>query len=333
MDSRYTKLAESIGLGHSERIARLFKMIADSDEADLLLALPADAPGLSKRFGKSVEETQKMIDLMFYKGLIFPSHKTDPPTWRRGRDMIQFHDATLLWPDAPKEFIDRWQEWTETEWPEMAKAIEKLSAKPGMRIIPVGVALKAEGQVLAFEDVEALVNNSKVLAVTNCTCRLAAHKCKKTLQACVQVNNAATYAIARGTGRELTKQEALDLMRAAEEEGLIHTTFNSRSVDHVICNCCGCCCQFLPELIQRGTQVVDSSRFRAEVNSEACTACETCVDRCYFGAITMEGDVAVINSGKCLGCGVCAVSCPTGAMAIIEVRSPDHVPESLKMPH
>ena len=43
MDERYKQLATHIGLGDSERIQTLFSMIADLDEADLMLAMPADA--------------------------------------------------------------------------------------------------------------------------------------------------------------------------------------------------------------------------------------------------------------------------------------------------
>ncbi|MBU2551547.1 MAG: 4Fe-4S binding protein [Proteobacteria bacterium] len=333
MDSKYTELAAKIGLGHSERIARLFSIIADDREAEALMVLPANAPLLSEKLGLSLKEAGDMLRTLFVKGLVFPSLKTDPPTYRLGRDIVQFHDATLLWPDAPRDFLDLWQEWTEEEWPDMAKAMEQISPKPFMRIIPVGLTVRAQGQVLSFEDVEGILDQSAEIAVTNCTCRLAAHKCDKTVEACIQVNNAASYAIARGTGRRLTKEEALDLCREAEEEGLIHTTFNSRSVDHVICNCCGCCCQFLPEHIKRGTRVVDPSRFRARIDPDECTACETCVDRCYFEAISMQDDVAVIDADKCMGCGVCAVTCPVEAIAMIEVLAPDHVPEKLGLAH
>ncbi len=332
MDPRYKELAARIGMGYSDRIARLFSMIADHTEADLLLSLPADAPTLSEKLGLSREKVEDMIQTLFVKGLVFPSFKHDPPQYRMGRDMVQFHDATILWPDAPREFLDLWQEWTEEEWPDMARAFEKSGSPPAMRIIPVGITLQAQGQILAFEDVADLINNARELAVTKCTCRLAAHKCDKTLEACIQVNNAASYAMARGTGRRLTKEEALDLCRRVEEEGLIHTTFNSRSVDHVICNCCGCCCQFLPEHIKHGIRVVAPSRFRAEIDADECTGCETCVDRCYFEAISMGDDTAYVDLEACMGCGVCAVTCPEEAIAMIEVREPGHVPEKVTLP-
>lgn len=334
MDDQYQELAQRIGLGQSERIPKLFAMLADSAEAELLLALPGDAPLLAEKLGRPEEEVKQQLQTLFVKGLIFPSFKTDPPSYRLSRDIIQFHDATILWPDAPQEFLDLWQEWTEAEWPSLAKATSEVLPRPGMRIIPVGVTVQADGQVLAFEDVKALIENAENLAVTKCTCRLVAHKCDRTLEACLQVNNAASYAVARGTGRQVTKDEALEIVRKAEEEGLIHTTFNQRTVRHIICNCCGCCCQFFPILIKHGISVVAPSRFQAQVDPNLCGSCETCLDRCYFGAIKMaprDGDedelVAQINPEICLGCGLCKVTCSNEAISMEEVRPSDFVPE------
>ena len=122
-------------------------------------------------------------------------------------------------------------------------------------------------------------------------------------------------------------------MRNAEEEGLIHATFNERTVSHVICNCCGCCCQFLPILIEHGIRVVAPSRFRADIDADSCNGCELCLDRCYLGSIEMEprdGDeneiVARANSETCLGCGLCKVVCPTEAISMQEERPADFVP-------
>jgi ferredoxin len=334
MDARYQVLAERIGLGQSERIPRLFSLLADSAEAELLLALPGDAPSLAQKLGRPEPEVAEQLQTLFVKGVIFPSFKTDPPSYRLARDMIQFHDATILWPDAPREFLDLWQEWTEVEWPVLAEAASRALPRPGMRIIPVGVAVQTDGQVLAFEDVRDIIENADNLAVTKCTCRLVAHKCDRPLEVCLQVNNAASYAITRGTGRQLTKDEALEVVRQAEEEGLMHATFNQRSVNHVICNCCGCCCQFLPVLIEHGTSVVAPSRFQAEIVPDLCNGCEMCLDRCYVDALEMVADdadsgepIAQVIAEKCLGCGLCKVVCPTEAIVMAEVRSSDFVPE------
>ena len=105
MDARYVELANRIGLGQSNRIAGLFGMIADAAEADLLLALPGNAPAMAEKLGRPEDEITGMLHTLFIKGLVFPSKKTDPPTYKMCRDLVQFHDASILWPDAPREYL------------------------------------------------------------------------------------------------------------------------------------------------------------------------------------------------------------------------------------
>jgi Pyruvate/2-oxoacid:ferredoxin oxidoreductase delta subunit len=330
MDAKYTEMAARIGLGQSERIPKLFEMIAEDQEAELLLALPADATTAAEKLGRTEEDVAASLQTLFLKGLVFPSSKTDPPTYRMCRDFVQFHDATILWRDAPQEYLDLWQEFMETEWPDLAEVFSKMTPRPFTRVVPVGVTIPAKTHVLAFEDIKEIIDNSRNLAVTKCTCRLTAHKCDKKLEACLQVNRAADYSITRGTGRQLTKEQALDLIRECEEEGLIHVVTNKQSVDHFICNCCGCCCQTMPVLIQHNIRVIEPSRFAAVVDADKCESCETCVDRCFVGAITVDGDeTAKVDVEKCLGCGLCMVTCPTEAISMKEVREKEFVPEQL----
>jgi len=329
MEPQYTRLAKTVGMESSEKIKNIFAMIADVDEADLILAMPADVSTLSEKLGRPEEETQGMIDRLFVKGLIFPSFKTDPPTWRGCAHMVQFHDASILWPDAPREFLDAWQEWSETEGLELTKVAVEHMARPVMRVIPVGLSVEAEGQILAVDDVRMAIENAKVIAVTPCTCKIAAQKCDTTLECCVQLNNAARYAISRGTGKELTKEEATELMKKLEEEGLVHTVNNLKSMHQVICNCCRCCCQNFPVKIKYGLNSVAPSRFQAEIDPDQCTGCEACLERCFFGAIEMEDDLAeVTKPDMCVGCGLCQVVCPDDAIGLNEVRPLDYIPES-----
>jgi ferredoxin len=330
MDPRYVELANRIGLGQSRRIPVLFQMIADHSEADLLLALPGAAPGLASTLGRPESEVTAALNTLFVKGLVFSSGKGDPPSYRMSRDLVQFHDASILWPDAPREFLDLWQDFMETEWPDVARTFSKIMPRPFTRVIPVGVTIDAKTHVLAFEDIREIVENARTLSVTKCTCRLTAHKCDKKLEACLQINRGADYNIARGTGRKLTKEEALDVIRQAEEDGLIHVVMNKQAVDQFICNCCPCCCQTMPVLIEHNISVIEPSRFAAQVDPELCTACGSCLDRCYFSAITVEeGVAATVEPTKCMGCGLCQVVCPTGAMSLAEVRERGFVPEKL----
>ena len=47
--------------------------------------------------------------------------------------------------------------------------------------------------------------------------------------------------------------------------------------------------------------------------SDACIECGACASVCPVGAISLEGDKAVIDAGTCIECGACEGSCPVGA--------------------
>lgn len=325
----YEGLAARVGLADSQIAPRLFQMLADETDAEILLSLPAQVSDLEDKLQLSPEEIEQKIRELFLKGLVFPSRKTSPPTYRMCRDLVQFHDATILWKEASQEFLNLWQEFMEVEWPKFARNISEMLPKPYTRVIPVNVSVEAKTHILDFESVSEVVRQAKVLAVTKCTCRLTARKCDHPLEACIQVNNAAAYALARGTGRKIDVQEALDILRMAEEEGLIHVTMNRHQVDHFICNCCPCCCQTMPILIKGGIRVVDPSRFSAEIDSKRCSGCGTCHERCYFGAISWkdgEGSTSLVEASACMGCGLCQVTCPEGAINLVEVRAEGFVP-------
>ena len=65
MEAQYHELAKRIGLENSERIPKLFKMVADLDEADLLLAMPADVKELSEKLGRPEEEVAESIKAVY----------------------------------------------------------------------------------------------------------------------------------------------------------------------------------------------------------------------------------------------------------------------------
>ena len=333
MEAQYNELAKRMGLEGSERIPRLFKMLADLDEADTLLAMPGNIPTLAEKLNRPEKEVSGSVQALYMKGLAFPNHKTDPPTYRMPRTLIQFHDSTILWPEAPQELLDLWHEWNEVEWPAVTEVMVELMPRSPMRVVPVGVTVQADSHILPQEDVQEVIQNAKRLAVTKCPCRMTSKKCDHTVEACLQVDRGADYAINRGTGRELTKEEALDLLRRTEEEGLVHCTVNHKSINSVICNCCPCCCSFLEVAVKYGTNTIEPSRFQAQVDEDLCTGCEICLDRCPFEAIEMKAKdgqeelVSTILVDKCLGCGVCRVTCPEEAISLVEVRKPEYIPE------
>ena len=327
----YEKLTEMIGLQGAKFIPELFQMVVDLEEADLLMAMPGTPAQLAEKLGKPVDEVDAMCRELYHRGVAFKSFKGGSLGYKMCRNFIQFHDATILWAEAPKEFHDLWQKCMEEEMPKWNRLFSEVLPKPFNRIIIVERSLDVDKQqILDADSADKIIEAAEVVAVTNCTCRTIAHKCDMPLEVCLQTDNAARYAIDRGTGRELNKEEAHQVLREAEEAGLIHVTLNRAHSGHYICNCCRCCCQTFPVLVNEGLNVCDPSRFQAKIDPDSCRHCGTCAERCFFSALKEvdhggEKVMSVIED-KCMGCGICSVTCPEEAISLVEVRSIDFIP-------
>ncbi len=327
----YQQLAEHVGAGDSEIIPAIFESLIDENEASVLLAAspPATIKELAEKTGIAEEEIEKMMAPLFLKGLIFKSKKGDDMRYYRVRHVPQLHDATAVMVDPPPKMMALWKEYAHKEWDGYSRKLEELLPQPVIRVIPVNLSIDHKSQILAFDDVKSIVESARNLAVTKCSCRAIDGACGKTLEVCIQVDRAADYGIERGTARKLEKDEAIKMLKMCEEEGLIHVADNKRNVGHVICNCCDDCCINWASVRTGLGKFVVPSRFEAVVDADLCSSCESCLDRCYFDAISMEGedDSAVVSSEKCMGCGLCMVTCPEEAISLNEVRPQEFVPE------
>jgi len=326
----YEQMTDKIMLTGSKLIPELFRMIADEDEAHLLMAMPGTPEQLAEKTGRALDAVEESCRTLYQKGLAFKSLKGGTVGYKMCRDMIQFHDATILWADAPLAYLDLWQRFMEEEWPMFARLAAQFFPKAFTRVIPVDQSLDpANQQVLDADSARKIITDADVIAVTRCTCRVIAHKCDMPLEVCLQVGNAARYTIDRGSGREVSIQQALDILKMSEEKGLVHVTMNRSHAGHFICNCCSCCCQALPLVISEGLKILDPSRFQAVIDPELCSGCETCLDRCRFNAIeTVDADTAIMRviAEKCMGCGLCQITCPESAISLKAIRPADFIP-------
>jgi Pyruvate/2-oxoacid:ferredoxin oxidoreductase delta subunit/DNA-binding Lrp family transcriptional regulator len=326
----YQQLAESVFAGESKYIPAIFETLADLKDAEILMAAapPAALEDIADKAGLSQAETAQRIDVLFKKGLIFKSKKESGIRYYRVRQVLQMHDSTAVMLDPPQRMLDLWKKYMAKEYNAYLRQVEAALPNPVIRVIPVNVSLKPENHILAFDDVNQIVQDAQSIAVTPCSCRVIDGACGKTVDVCMQFNKAADYSIERGTGRKLSPNEAIEMLQKCEAEGLVHVGSNSRSVGHVICNCCSDCCLNWPSVRGGLGKFVVPSRFQAVVDDALCTSCETCTERCYFEAISMTGkaDTAIINSEKCMGCGLCQVTCPEDAISLKEVRPEDFVP-------
>ena len=194
--------------------------------------------------------------------------------------------------------------------------------------------IEAKQKILPFEVVSDYISSSERIGIIFCQCRLhnemiGKKNCIKEIEeTCMALGMAADFLIGMGHGRYIEKEEAMDILKKCEKEGMIHTTMNvQKGQDSLfICNCCPDCCVVLRELAKYENPLAFAiSNFKPEFNHEACKSCGTCVKICPLDAITLDGDKKLqFNETKCIGCGLCASNCPHDTIKLVKIR--DQVP-------
>jgi electron transport complex protein RnfB len=189
-----------------------------------------------------------------------------------------------------------------------------------LRSLPVKVPINITRPVAPYEDVIALIKNQDRIALTKCFCAVQQKTlgtgCKQPIEVCFLLGFYAEYYIKHGMGRKVSQEEALDVMGLAEEAGLVHQIPDSKDPG-AICNCCPDCCGELRvlKMFPNPAAFVSSSYF-SKIDPDLCDGCETCVDRCPMGGISMKADTACINLDRCIGCGLCINTCPAKALTL-----------------
>ena len=131
----------------------------------------------------------------------------------------------------------------------------------------------------------------------------------------MKYNKAAEFVLEKGYGRELSKQEALEIIRKSEEEGLIHFVDNCQEEVQTNCNCCSCCCWNVMPIKKRlvPRDYIMATYYLRTTDEDECIGCGQCAEDCPLEIITMQNDKPVADESICIGCGVCLLHCPTDA--------------------
>ena len=130
-------------------------------------------------------------------------------------------------------------------------------------------------------------------------------------------------------GRIATKEEALERVQLAYDNGLIPLLGRSRREANVtgvtdtgkimsMCFCCSCCC-VNGNLMKYGSPSLSSLHridgLKVEVDEDTCVGCEECMQVCVFKGMEMIDGKAHVNQERCLGCGRCEDTCPNRAIS------------------
>ncbi|MEJ5186517.1 MAG: 4Fe-4S binding protein [Candidatus Geothermincolales bacterium] len=236
----------------------------------------------------------------------------------KGEDTPEKRRLALLW----KEYL--YQGFAE----ELAREL------PLIRVVPIGESLQDPSQVLPYDALPELLSNVEDFAVGHCPCRQIAsftgEGCDHPTERCMHFGSLARYLVENGLARPISREEALELLKQATEEGLVHVCDNVNGYLRTICNCCPCCCAFFRARLQLGLETVSPSGYVARVEEEECIGCGVCEERCPVKAVELEGERAVVDPSRCIGCGVCTPTCGAGEAIRLHPRESVTPPPDLQ---
>ena len=126
--------------------------------------------------------------------------------------------------------------------------------QPMWRCIPRWQSIKDMPDVLPSEDIKKLLEGQDTLAIVHCPCKrkYKQRQCDTPVEVCITVGRTARYNIDRGAGRQITTEEALEIIHMTDDYPLIHLALNYASITQLLCNCHWCCCGTLrPMFLQK----------------------------------------------------------------------------------
>ena len=195
--------------------------------------------------------------------------------------------------------------------PELGRFFERMSRLPlekvtpmvppggagiGMHVIPVEKAISMENNSVSVEHISHWLDKyDGKYAASPCSCR----KSRKTFDEgcaddpadwCIAVGDMADYVVETNKGgRYITKEEALEILQKAEDNGFVHQITNIDGEDKIfaICNCNVNVCYALRTSQLFNTPNMSRSAYVAHVDKANCVACGRCVEYCPAGAVTL----------------------------------------------
>lgn len=299
---------------------RILAKIFEPEEAALALhviPVPEDAAPIAARAGRPLDEVATLLARMAEKGQLAGFRHRGKRLFSLVPFVVGIYEFQLPRMDA--ELAGLFEDYA----PTLLRTLGG-EAPAVARVLPVGAALDAQAQILAHDDVRAMIGNAAAIRLSECICRKerAAHgqACGHLAEGCMTFSSdaAALYGFG-GYGRVITREEALAVLDRAEAEGLVHCTYNVKADSIFVCNCCRCCCGFLRGVTEfHAPHILVRSNYAAVVDAELCCACAGCAERCPMHALGEFGETYAVDAARCIGCGVCATACAAGAIALRE---------------
>lgn len=277
----------------------ILEPVVTTEMAEVAMCLafrePRSAEDLSPLCGKPVEETHRLLLELADAGVCFVNVKD-------GQDKF-WYDTWI--PGVMEMMVNKYS--NVEKYPQIGRAMEAYGRVRGpatagifpvgkglMRVIPIEKAIMGETRRASYEEVSKYLNENDLFTVSNCSCRstreIMGEGCGHLKEdMCIQMGHAAEYYIRTGRGRQISREEAFQIIKRAEENGLMHQIPNidGGNKTHAICNCCGCGCLSLRTAEMFHNTDMVRSNYVSRVDQEKCMACGECVEACPVGALKL----------------------------------------------
>ena len=287
------------GITYGDPEYRILDPIVDDDMCSVMMRMRLEtdfsAEDLAKKTRKSLDFVQTQCDKLVKAGVIRTRVRSGVlcyyyPIWVPG--IMEGILSNREQCDAHPELGACFEEYTRIRVGMLAPMLG--NGVNFMRVMPVMSAIENDTHKATYDEISTLIEKAWAISVGPCSCRrsrrLMGEGCGHLEEdMCLYLNDNAISFSKNGEHRLITKEEAYEILRRAEDNGLVHEVNQALGFDDVtaICNCCGCSCYALriAELFRSPNGV--SSNFIARVDKDKCVACGQCVENCQTNAVRL----------------------------------------------
>lgn len=300
------------GITYKDPEYRILAPIVDDDMCEVMMHMRLEAnrtaEDLARRCKRDVAFVQQQLDKLIETG-VARGRVVDGkqcyyyPIWVPGimEGILSNREQCDRYPDLGACF----EEYTRRRIELVAPMMN--NGKPGMmmmRVMPVMSAIENNSRTASYDELSTLIENASAISVGPCSCRRARRLMGEGCghledDMCMYLNdNAITYSKA-GSHRLVSKEEAYEILRRAEDNGLVHEINQTPGFEDAtaICNCCGCSCFALRIAEMFRAKDAIRSNFVARVDKEKCVACGQCVENCQTNALKLGQKRCIDNPG------------------------------------
>ena len=300
------------GITYNDPEYRILEPIVDDDMCKVMLHMKLDTPRtteeLAKRCKESVEWTAKQLDKLNEAGVCRTMEGMNGtkagwyyPIWVPGimEGILSNNEQCERYPDLGACF----EEYTRRRIAMVAPVMQ--NGKQGMmfmRVMPVMSAIENNSKTASYDEVRTLVEKAFAISVGPCSCRrsrrLIGEGCGHLEEdMCMYLNDNAINYSRLGSHRLITKEEAYEILKRAEDNGLVHEINQTPGFEDTtaICNCCGCSCYALRIANMFRSAKSIQSNFLAKVDKNKCVACGQCVENCQTNALKLGQKCSTVD--------------------------------------